>query len=65
MTSAERRRTMEERWASIIRGDSTLESPCWHEGALEETVARYNAGEEEPLDWVEAQRLLRKPADKD
>jgi hypothetical protein len=60
MTWDEKLRTMEELWASLSREDSRLESPSWHEDALKETAARYKAGQEQPLEWAEAKRQLRK-----
>jgi hypothetical protein len=63
MTSEENRRALEQPWASPTSEESTLESPSWHGDVLENTVGRYKAGEEQPLDWVEAKRLLRKRAE--
>ena len=60
MTWDEKLRTMEELWASLSREESRLESPAWHEQALKETAARYEAGQEQPIDWADAKRQLRK-----
>src|SRR5208282_5728452 len=38
-------------------------SPTWHEEALRETAARYDAGNEPPIDWDAAKRELRKRAE--
>lgn len=43
--------------------ESRLDSPPWHEVALQETAARYEAGQEQPLDWAAAKRELRKRAE--
>lgn len=51
---------MEGLLAAVSCEDLKLESPCWHENALKITVARHMAGLEQPLDWVEAKRQLRK-----
>jgi hypothetical protein len=63
MTWDEKLRTMEELWASLSREDARLESPSWHEDVLKQTAARYKSGQEQPLDWAEAKRLLRKRAE--
>ena len=45
MTWAEKLRTMEELWESLSQDESRLESPPWHQDALQETTARYDAGQ--------------------
>jgi hypothetical protein len=55
-------RAVEGLWQSC--GEETrLESPPWHKEALRETVARRDAGEEQPMDWDAAKRELRKRAE--
>jgi hypothetical protein len=49
MSWDEKLRTMEELWASLAQDESRLESPPWHRDALEETAARYEAGQEQPV----------------
>jgi hypothetical protein len=63
MSWDEKLRTMEELWTSLSREESRLESPPWHEQALKETAARYEAGQEQPIDWADAKRQLRKRAE--
>jgi Putative addiction module component len=63
MSWDEKLRAMEELWESISREESRLDSPRWHEAALQETAARYEAGQEQPLDWADAKRELRKRAE--
>jgi Putative addiction module component len=63
MTWDQKLRAMEELWDSISREETRLESPSWHDEALQETAVRYQAGQEEPLDWVAAKRELRKRAE--
>ncbi|WP_237392725.1 addiction module protein [Steroidobacter denitrificans] len=50
---------MEELWESISREESRLPPPSWHGVALQETIARYEAGQEQPRDWSDAKRELR------
>ena len=59
----EKLRTMEELWESLSQDESRLESPPWHQDALRETMARYEAGQEQPVDWDAAKRELRKRAE--
>jgi hypothetical protein len=63
MSWDEKLRIMEELWASLSREEGRLESPPWHERALKETVARYEAGQEQPIDWADAKRQLHKRAE--
>jgi hypothetical protein len=63
MSWDEKLRAMEELWESISREESRLDSPPWHEAALQETAVRHKAGQEQPLDWAVAKRELRKRAE--
>jgi hypothetical protein len=63
MSWDEKLQTMKELWVSLSREESRLESPSWHQEALKETVARYDAGQEQPTDWAEAKLQLRKRAE--
>ncbi len=63
MSWDEKLRAMEELWESLSRDEARLESPPWHREALRETVARYDAGKEQPIDWDAAKRELRKRAE--
>jgi hypothetical protein len=63
MTWAEKLRTMEELWESLSQDESRLESPPWHQDALRETTVRYDAGQEQPIDWAAAKCELRKRAE--
>lgn len=50
---------MEELWESLSTEPARLESPAWHGDALRETERRYEAGQEEPIDWALAKQELR------
>jgi len=64
MSRDEKLRAMEELWESLTQdGDSDYESPPWHENALRETAERYEAGQEQPIDWAAAKSELRKRAE--
>jgi Putative addiction module component len=60
MSWEEKLRMLEELWDSITREGDRYESPPWHEQALKETQRRYDSGAEEPMDWADAKRELRK-----
>jgi len=60
MSWEEKLRAMEELWESLSGGGGVrLESPAWHGEALRETEQRYEAGQEQPIDWVIAKQELR------
>jgi Putative addiction module component len=48
---------------SLSQNESRAESPPWHEIALGQTTARYEAGQEQPVDWAAAKCELRKRAE--
>lgn len=60
MSWEEKLRTLEELWDSIAREGDRYESPPWHEQALKETQQRHESGAEQPMDWADAKRKLRK-----
>jgi hypothetical protein len=62
MTRVEKLRIMEVLWEDLSRNDPELESPAWHESALQETERRMAAGEEKVLDWEAAKKELRRRA---
>lgn len=63
MSRDEKLRAMEELWESLSQDAGQLTSPSWHEDALRETSRRYEAGQEQPIDWSTAKRELRKRAE--
>lgn len=63
MSRQEKLRAMEELWDSLTQNEADYESPPWHEDALRETAKRYEAGEEQPIDWAVAKRELRNRAE--
>jgi Putative addiction module component len=63
MSCDEKLRATEELWESLSRQEAQVESPSWHNEALRDTVARHDAGKEQPIDWGAAKRELRKRAE--
>lgn len=59
MSSEAKLRTMEELWESLSRDGDRLQSPAWHGEVLRETEQRYEAGQEQPVDWAVAKWELR------
>lgn len=60
LSRKEKLRMMEALWADLSKDETSMESPAWHEGALSETRARYDAGQEKIMDWQDAKKELRK-----
>lgn len=63
MSWDEKLRAMEALWESLSREESRLESPPWHEKALQEVSTRHEAGQEPAIDWTDAKRELRQRAE--
>jgi hypothetical protein len=59
MSWEDKLRTMEELWESLSADPAKLESPAWHGEVLCETEQRYEAGQEQPVDWSAAKQELR------
>jgi len=53
-------RVMEAIWEDLSKEDEEVESPKWHQEALQETEQRLNLGEEKKVDWPTAKKELRK-----
>ena len=50
---------MEKLREFLSQGGARLESPAWHGDALRETEQRYEADQEQPIDWSIAKQKLR------
>jgi hypothetical protein len=55
----EKLRVMETIWEDLSREDEEVESPDWHQKALQETERRLNSGQEKIVDWQVAKKELR------
>jgi len=60
LSREEKLRVMEAIWEDLSREDEAVESPDWHQKALQETEHRLNSGQEEIVDWQSAKKELRK-----
>ena len=60
LSREEKLRVMEAIWEDLSREDDEVESPYWHQKALQETEQRLNSGQEMIVDWKVAKKELRK-----
>ncbi len=59
LSREEKLRVMEAIWEDLSREDKEVESPSWHQRALQETERRLSAGQEKIVDWQAAKKELR------
>lgn len=59
MSVEEKLRVMEALWQDLCRHEDEIPVPDWHVMLLQETEQRVRSGEEKPMDWDAAKRLLR------
>ena len=52
-------RVMEAIWEDLSKEGDEVESPEWHQEALQETEQRLKVGEEKMVDWAAAKKDLR------
>ncbi len=60
MSRAEKIMAMEALWEDLSRNEAGFESPPWHREELAATEQRVKSGEEQPVDWEQAKKQLRK-----
>ena len=53
-------RVMEAIWEDLLKESEEIESPKWHQEALQETEQRLSIGEEKMVNWHIAKKELRK-----
>jgi len=59
LSKEDKLRVMEAIWKDLSKEDEELESPKWHQEALQETEQRLNLGKEKKVDWHTAKKGLR------
>ncbi len=59
LSKEEKLRVMEAIWEDLSREDEGIESPQWHDKALQETERKFSSGEDEMVDWQTAKKQLR------
>ena len=59
LSREEKLRVMEAIWEDLLKEGEEIESPNWHQEALQETEHRLKSGEEKTVDWHAAKKELR------
>jgi phosphoribosylanthranilate isomerase len=59
LSKEEKLRVMEAIWEDLSKDSEEVESPKWHQEALQETEERLKLGEEKMVDWHTAKKYLR------
>lgn len=59
LSREEKLKVMEAIWDDLSKEDAQVESPEWHQEALQETDRRLKSGQENILDWHDAKKELR------
>jgi len=60
LSREEKLRVMEAIWEDLLKDDEQIESPEWHQKALQETESRLSSGQEKIVSWQNAKSELRK-----
>ncbi len=60
LSREEKLRIMEAIWEDLSKNEDQIESPDWHQKALQETEIRLASGEEKIVDWETGKKNLRK-----
>lgn len=59
MSRAEKLRTMHLLWEDLAIQSESIDSPDWHQTALQQTTDAVNSGQVRELDWETAKRDLQ------
>lgn len=60
LPTAEKLQIIEALWSDLASDDTSYTSPAWHGEELGLTVAEFEAGKVETVDWEQAKKELRK-----
>lgn len=60
LSKEEKLRVMEALWEDLSQDGEQVESPDWHQKALQETESRLSSGQEKTVSWQDAKMELRK-----
>lgn len=60
LSREEKLRVMEDIWEDLSKDEIEVESPNWHQDALQKTKLRVDSGQETIVDWKSAKKELRK-----
>ena len=59
LSREEKLRVMEAIWEDLSKEGGDIESPEWHQEALQETERRLSLGQEKIVDWQASKKELR------
>ena len=60
LSKEDKLRIMEAIWEDLSKESDEIESPQWHQEALQDAEERLKLGEEKTVDWQTAKKELRK-----
>ena len=60
LSKEDKLRIMEAIWEDLSKESDEIESPQWHQEALQNAEERLKLGEEKTVDWQTAKKELRK-----
>ncbi len=60
LSREEKLRVMEDIWEDLSREEVEIESPDWHQNALQQAEIRMSSGQEKIVEWKAAKNELRK-----
>ncbi|MEX0770595.1 MAG: addiction module protein [Balneolaceae bacterium] len=60
LTREEKLHLMHAIWENLVKDENRIESPEWHQDALNDTEKRLRSGKEHVIDWRDAKKELRK-----
>ena len=60
LSREEKLRVMEDIWEDLSREEVEIESPDWHQNALQQAEIRMSSGQEKIVEWKVAKNELRK-----
>ena len=60
LSREEKLMAIEAIWEDLLNEEEQVESPDWHQKALQKTEQRFSSGQERIVDWSDAKKELRK-----
>ena len=60
LSKEDKLRMMEAIWEDLSKESDEIESPQWHQEALQNTEQRLKSGDEKTVDWKTAKKEIRK-----
>jgi hypothetical protein len=60
MTASQKLDLIETVWEDLLNDESSIESPAWHEGILNERASALESGKISVSEWKKAKERIRK-----